>query len=296
MDSKEILSSVVGSDANGCFVIAEIGINHNGSVELAKRLIDMAVATRCDAVKFQKRTVEIVYPADVLDTPRESPWGKTTRDQKLGLELGEAEYDDIDAYCKERGIPWFASAWDIPSQRFLRKYHLRFNKIASAMLTHLDFLKVVAGEQKTTFLSTGMSTFADIDRAVDVFRSAKCPIILMHAVSVYPAQDDELHLNGIRALAERYNIPVGYSGHEVSPMPSIVAAALGAIVIERHITLDRAMYGSDQSASLEQRGLEIMVNEVKRLHMYLGNGEKTVSARELAVARKLRYFETNLNT
>jgi N-acetylneuraminate synthase len=295
MDSKEILSSIVGTDAKGCFVIAEIGINHNGSVGLAKQLIDMAVETGCDAVKFQKRTIEIVYPADVLDTPRESPWGKTTRDQKLGLELGEAEYDEIDAYCKERRIPWFASAWDIPSQRFLRKYPLRFNKIASAMVTHLDFLKVVAEERKPTFLSTGMSTFADIDRAVDIFRSAKCPVILMHAVSVYPAQDDELHLNGIRALADRYHMPVGYSGHEVSPMPSIVAAALGAIVIERHITLDRAMYGSDQSASLERRGLEILVNEVKRLREYLGNGEKTVSARELAVARKLRYFEANLS-
>ena len=272
------------------FIIAEIGINHNGDIEIAKQLIDMAKDAGCDAVKFQKRTIDIVYSKEYLDSPRESPWGTTQREQKEGLEFGKEEYDIIDAYCKEKGIDWFASAWDIESQKFLRQYELKYNKVASAMLTHTDFLKAAAEERKNTFISTGMSTYEDIDVAVDIFKANNCPFTLMHCVSVYPADDNELNLLGILELQRRYNSDVGYSGHEVSVLPSVLAVMLGAVAIERHITLDRAMYGSDQSASLERRGLEYVVRDVRRLTTILGDGEKKMLDKEREVAQKLRYF------
>jgi N-acetylneuraminate synthase len=272
------------------FIIAEIGINHNGVVNIAKKLIDMAKDCGCDAVKFQKRTVDIVYSEEVLDSPRESPWGTTQRAQKEALEFGKEEYDIIDEHCRQRGIDWFASSWDIESQMFLRQYHCKYNKIASPMLTNIPLLNVVAEECKPTFISTGMSTYDDVDKAVAIFREHECPFTLMHCHGTYPAREEDLNLSCIRTLRERYKCDVGYSGHEVSPMPSIVAAVLGAVAIERHITLDRAMYGSDQAASLEARGLSLLVDNAKSLPKLLGDGIKRVTAEEEANATKLRYF------
>jgi N-acetylneuraminate synthase len=250
----------------------------------------MAKNAGCDAVKFQKRSIDIVYSPEVLDTPRESPWGTTTREQKIGLEFGLSEYREIDKFCKEKRIEWFASAWDLESQKFLRQFNCKYNKIASAMLTHESLLREVASEKQKTFISTGMATFKEIDLAVDIFVKAKCEFTLMHTVSVYPCPDKDLNLNLIKTLQERYDCPVGYSGHESSPIPSIAAAALGITSLERHITLDRSMYGSDQSASLEKRGLEILVNGVRAIEIALGDGEKIFSENEKTVASKLRYW------
>lgn len=272
------------------FIIAEIGINHNGSLDIAKKLIDMAVDTGCDAVKFQKRTIDIVYSKEVLDTPRESPWGTTTREQKMGLEFGVEEYKEIDRYCKEKNIEWFASAWDVESQKFLRQFKCKYNKIASALLTHIPLLEEVASEKIHTFISTGMATFADIDKAVEIFKKHNCPFTLMHTVSVYPCPEEDLNLNMIHTLKEKYKCPVGYSGHETSPVPSIAAAAMGITALERHITLDRTMYGSDQSASLEKRGLEILVNGIRSVEKSLGDGKKEFGEAEQKVASKLRYW------
>lgn len=272
------------------YVIGEIGINHNGDLEIAKQLIDMAKRCGCDAVKFQKRTLDIVYTKELLDSPRESPWGTTQREQKEGLEFDEPDYDEIDRYCKEVGIDWFASAWDIPSQKFLRKYDLKYNKVASALVTHPDFLDVVAEEKKPTFLSTGMCTWEEIDRAVAIFKKHDCPLTLLHTVSEYPAPDEVLNIACMQTLRQHYGLPVGYSGHESSVSPSVVAAALGAVAIERHITLDRAMYGSDQSASLEEPGLRTMVNMIRKIPVALGDGEKRITKKEEGVAGKLRYW------
>lgn len=275
---------------NGIFVIAEIGINHNGDINIARQLMDLAKSAGCDAVKFQKRTIDIVYSPEVLETPRESPWGTTTRAQKQGLEFGKDEYDEIDSYSRLIGIPWFASAWDIPSQHFLRNYNLPYNKIASAMATHLEFLEEVASEKKPTFLSVGMCTDTDVDRAVAVFSDANCPIVLMHTISVYPCKEDQLNLKSIQSLREKYGVPVGYSGHESTVAPSLVAAVLGAVAIERHITLDRAMYGSDQAASLAPRGLHELVSDLRRFPSMLGDGVKKYAPGEESVAKKLRYW------
>ena len=272
------------------FIIAEIGINHNGSLDIAKKLIDMAVDTGCDAVKFQKRTIDIVYTKEVLDTPRESPWGTTTREQKMGLEFGVEEYKEIDKYCKEKNIEWFASAWDVESQKFLRQFKCKYNKIASALLTHIPLLEEVATEKLHTFISTGMATFADIDKAVEIFKKHNCPFTLMHTVSVYPCPEEDLNLNMIHTLREKYKCSVGYSGHETSPVPSIAAAAMGITALERHVTLDRTMYGSDQSASLEKRGLEILVTGVRSVEKSLGSGVKEFGEAEQKVASKLRYW------
>lgn len=273
-----------------CLVFAEIGINHNGDLGIAKQLIDMAVEAGCDAVKFQKRTIDIVYSPEVLAAPRQSPWGTTTKQQKEGLEFGKKEYDEIDAYCRDKGIAWFASAWDIPSQEFLRAYNLPYNKIASAMATHLDFVEVVAAEKKPTFLSVGMCTYDDVDKAVAILRKHDCPFTIMHTVSTYPCAEEDLNLLVMQELKKRYGVPVGYSGHEVSVSPSVMAAALGASVIERHITLDRAMYGSDQAASLEKPGLETLVAQIRKLPEVFGDGVKRFSDAEKAVAGKLRYW------
>ena len=271
------------------FITAEIGINHNGDIDIAKKLIDMAKATGCDAVKFQKRTVETVYDKETLDSPRESPWGKTTREQKLGLEFERNEYDIIDTYCKKLNIEWYGSAWDIESQLFLRSYNLKYNKIASAMLTDLEFLKKVAEEKKHTFIGTGMSTIEQIQKAVDVFMKYECPFELMHSNSSYPMKLEEANLKCIPMLKEKFNCNVGYSGHEtVSYLCCIVAASLGASSIERHITLSRALYGSDQSASLEKPGLERMVNGVRNVNAVLGDGIKKIWDSEIPVMKKLR--------
>ncbi len=271
-------------------VVAEIGINHNGEVGIAEELIDMAKGAGCDAVKFQKRTIEVVYSAEFLDSPRESAWGTTQREQKEGLEFGEEEYDRIDAYCRSVGIDWFASAWDLPSQEFLKRYPTKYNKIASPMITHLDLLKAVAEERKPTFISTGMSTYDDIDVAVETFTRHGCPFVLMHCVSEYPVPETSLNLMAINELRRRYGSPVGYSGHEVTMIPGVLAAMMGAVVVERHITLDRAMYGSDQAASLEKRGLELMVSYIRSIPLVMGDGVKRVTDGEMANARKLRYW------
>jgi len=273
------------------FFIAEIGINHNGRVDIAKQLINQAKAAGCDAVKFQKRTIDIVYSPALLAQKRDSPWGTTQREQKEGLEFGQDEYEEIDAYCGQLGISWFASAWDIPSQHFLRRYNCLYNKVASAMATNLPFLKEVASEKKPTFLSTGMCSFEDIDLAVDVFRTADCPIVLMHTVSTYPTAESDLNLSVINDLRERYALPVGYSGHETSVSPSIMAAMMGAVAIERHITLDRAMYGSDQAASLELPGLLNLLGAIRKISESIGDGVKRVLPAEELVAKKLRYWQ-----
>jgi len=276
--------------AEHCLVIAEIGINHNGDLDLAKKLIDLAKLCDSDVVKFQKRTIDIVYSQDVLDSLRESPWGTTQREQKEGLEFGQEEFDEIDAYCKSVGIDWFASAWDVPSQDFLSQYDLKYNKIASPMLTHVELLKAVADEGKPTFVSTGMSTYDDIDTAVEIFRDQDCPFVLMHCVSEYPLAEGDVNLRAIVELRRRYDCPVGYSGHEVSMIPGTLAALMGAVAVERHITLDRAMYGSDQAASLERPGLYKMVDYIRTVTTVMGDGTKQVSEAEVTNAKKLRYW------
>jgi N-acetylneuraminate synthase len=273
------------------YVICEIGINHNGDLDIARQLINMAVKYGCDAVKFQKRTIQIVYPESVLNTPRESPWGSTTRQQKEGLEFGWEQYQEIDRYCRERHIDWFASAWDSESQKFLRQFNPKHNKVASAMITHDRFLEEVASERKHTFVSTGMCTLEQLDKAVAIFKEKDCPLTLMHTVSIYPCKEEDLNLACLETFRKRYGVPVGYSGHEVSPIPSIIAVSLGAAAIERHITLDRTMYGSDQAASLEERGLEILIKGIQTCQVSLGDGKKDFSPAEQVVAKKLRYWE-----
>ena len=276
--------------AEHCYVIAEVGINHNGSLDIAKELIDMAADAGCDAVKFQKRTVDVVYTPETLAELRESPWGTTQREQKEGLELGKEEYDEIARYCGERGIDWFASAWDLDALEFVASYDPPHHKVASALVTNLEFVEAVADLGRHTFISTAMSDWDDIDRAVEVFRSKDTPFTLMHCVATYPMPDEEANLAAMLRMRERYECPVGYSSHEVGLICSVTAAALGATAIERHITLDRAMYGSDQAASLERPGLQRMLRDIRLLPQIMGGGDKRVTEEEAPVAAKLRYF------
>ena len=271
------------------FITAEIGINHNGDIEIAKQLIDMAKTAGCDAVKFQKRTVEKVYSKEILDSPRESPWGTTTREQKMGLEFNKEQYDVISEYCKQKNIEWYASSWDIDSQIFLRKYNLKYNKVASAMLTNNKLLEVVAEEKKHTFISTGMSTIDEIRKAVEIFRKHECPFELQHSNSSYPMNIEEANLRCIETLRKEFNCNVGYSGHEVAAYIVCVAAVmLGATSIERHITLDRSMYGSDQASSIEPIGLIRVVRDIRLIDKILGDGVKRVWPSEVQVMKKLR--------
>ena len=288
----ETVQQVAWQRTDEIFVIAEVGINHNGDMNVAKQLIDMAVKAGCDAVKFQKRTVDIVYTAEVLDAPRESPWGDTQRDQKQGLEFTLEQYQEIDSYCRDKGIVWSASAWDIPSLEFIEKFNPPFHKIASAMLTHRTFTEAVARKGRLTLVSTGMATIEIIDEVVEIFKSAGTPFVLLHTVSTYPSPESDLNLSMIHTLLKRYKVPVGYSGHEPSVSPSVVAAVLGATVIERHITIGRSMYGSDQAASLEENGLRQLVTTLRKIPKMLGTGEKDWAPGEKAVAEKLRYWET----
>lgn len=270
------------------FIVAEIGINHNGDIELAKKLIDWALLCGCDAVKFQKRTIDKVYKKEYLDSYRESPWGTTQRAQKEGLEFSKEEYDIIDNYCKEKHIEWFASAWDVDAQFFLRQYNLKYNKVASAMLVNEELLNMIAEEGKYTFIATGMSTYEEIDRAVEIFRAHSCPFELMHCNSTYPMKNEDANLKMIDTLRTRYGCSVGYSGHEVGRVVSLAAASLGATSIERHITLDRTMYGSDQAASLEVDDLQRLVKDIRTIEQALGTGEKFMSQAEEDVKKKLR--------
>lgn len=270
------------------FIIAEIGINHNGDVEIAKQLIDIAKIAGADAVKFQKRTIDLVYTSEFLNTYRESPWGDTQRAQKEGLEFGLAEYREIDDYCRKKKIEWFASAWDLESFNFLKQFDLKYNKIASAMVVYEDFLKAVAEEGKHTFISTGMTDYDSIDRVVDIFRSAHCPFELMHCVSTYPMADEDANLNCIKTLRKRYQCDIGYSGHEVGLAVSYAASALGVTSLERHITLSRAMYGSDQAASIEPVGLIQLIGAVRKIENAMGDGIRKVGKEEVSIAKKLR--------
>lgn len=269
-------------------IIAEVGINHNGDMGIAKQLIDAACDAGADAVKFQKRTIDLVYTEEFLNSKRESPWGDTQRHQKEGLEFGRDEYKEIDSYCLSKGINWFASAWDLESQLFLRQFKSKYNKIASAMIVYKDLLREVASEGRHTFISTGMSTIDDIDAAVKIFNDAKCPFELMHCVSTYPMNDDDANLNRISTLRKRYGCNIGYSGHEVGLTVSFAAAALGISSLERHITLDRAMYGSDQAASIEPSGFSKLIRGARLIERALGDGEINYQEKEVPIALKLR--------
>ena len=273
------------------FITAEIGINHNGDIDIAKKLIDSAKKSGCNAVKFQKRTIDKVYSKEILDAPRESPWGKTVREQKNGLEFEKSEYDQIDKYCFSNNIEWYASSWDVDSQNFLQQYSLKHNKIASAMLTNKKLLEVVAKEKKPTFISTGMSTMDEIQSAIDIFIKYECPFELQHSNSSYPMKLKEANIRCIDTLRKKFNCNVGYSGHEDSGyIVCIIAATLGATSIERHITLSRSMYGSDQSASLEFIGFERMVRDVKSTNLVLGDGIKRIWDSEIPAMKKLRVY------
>lgn len=269
-------------------IISEIGINHNGDMKIVKKLIDISSEAGCDAVKFQKRSIDKVYSEEILNSVRESPWGVTQREQKEGLELSFEDYSEIDDYCNFKKIQWFASAWDEESQIFLNKFNCNYNKIASAMIVDKNFLKQVAHEKKHTFISTGMSTMEQIGIAVNVFRDQKCSFELMHTVSTYPMPDSDANLLCIPMLKKKFDCDVGYSGHETGLSISYAAVALGASSIERHITIDRTMYGSDQAASIEPHGLRQLVGAIRKIENALGDGIKKITPGEIEVAKKLR--------
>jgi N-acetylneuraminate synthase len=273
------------------FVIAEAGINHNGDVDTALELIDLAARTGCDAVKFQKRDPDICVPDSMKPTLRETPWGTMTYlDYKKRIEFGANEYKLIAEHSRSRGIAWSASAWDIGSLEFLDDFDLPFNKIASALSTHIEFVQAVAKRGKLTYASVGMCSYEDIDKLVSIFQENHCQLVLMHTVSTYPASEVDLNLRMINTLGQRYGVPVGYSGHEPSVSPSIVAGVLGAVAIERHITLDRSMWGTDHSASLEEAGLTQLVTTLRKIPIVVGDGIKRNIPAEDAIASKMRYW------
>jgi N-acetylneuraminate synthase len=285
MSTIRIGNRLVGDD-QPCFIIAEIGINHNGDVDLAKRLISVALAAGCDAVKFQKRTIDVVYTAEELAKPRENPFGPTNGDLKYGLEFEEEEYEEISAFCKSVKMLWFASPWDEASVDFLERFQVPVYKVASASLTDDRLLRHVRATGKPIILSTGMSTYAEIDHAVEVL--GKDDLVLMHATSTYPANYNELNLRAIPTMAARYGVPIGYSGHETGIPTSVSAAALGACSVERHITMDRAMWGSDHAASLEPNGISRLVRDIRLWEQAKGDGIKRVYEREVPIIKKLR--------
>ena len=285
IDAVRIGNRMVG-DGSPCYIIAEIGINHNGDIDLARRLISVAVAAGCDAVKFQKRTVGVVYSAEELAKPRESPFGTTNGDLKLGLEFGHDTYRLIDRYCREVKMPWFASCWDEKAVDFIDQFDVPCYKIASASLTDDRLLRHTRSKGKPIILSTGMSTTQEIDHAVDVL--GREDLLLLHACSAYPAYYPELNLKAIPTLRERYRVPVGYSGHETGLPSTVATVALGACCVERHITLDRAMWGSDHAASLEPNGISKIVSYIRIVEQSLGDGVKRVVEREQPIIKKLR--------
>tara|TARA_A100001388_G_C28696743_1_gene464081 strand:+ start:254 stop:1090 length:837 start_codon:yes stop_codon:yes gene_type:complete len=277
----------------GIFIIAEIGINHNGDLNICKELIKTAKECGCDAVKFQKRNIYKVYSPEYLASSRQSPWGETQEDQKKGLEFNKNDYIEISNYCKKIDIEWFASAWDLDSQEFLNQFNCKYNKIASALIVYEQLLELVAKERKHTFISTGMSTYDDIQKAVDIFRKHNCSFELMHTVSTYPMNDRDANLNVIKTLREKFNCNVGYSGHENGLAISYAAAANGITSLERHITLDRCMYGSDQVASIEPNGLKQLVSTVRKIEMAMGDGIKRIVDDEVEISKKLRQHLQN---
>ncbi|MDA9794616.1 N-acetylneuraminate synthase family protein [Candidatus Pelagibacter sp.] len=273
------------------YLIAEIGINHNGSIKLAKKLIDLAAKYKFDAVKFQKRTPEIATPEDQKNKLRQTPWGEMTYFKyKKKIEFGLKEFREIDKYCKIKKIEWFVSCWDNPSIDFIKKFKTPYNKVASAMLTNTNFLENLAKEKKKTLISTGMSTIKDINKAVDIFKRNKCPYVIMHCVSQYPCPEEKLNLNLIKFYKKKFNCEVGYSGHESTVSPSLLAWFLGANYIERHITLDRAMWGTDQSASLSEDGMRSLASIIEKSPKILGNGIKKISKEDLELREKFKYW------
>lgn len=276
---------LVGDD-QPCFITAEIGINHNGDVQLAQKLVSAAVLAGCDAVKFQKRTVDFVFSREELARQRESPFGTTNGDLKRGLEFGEEEYREIDAYCKGHHIVWYASCWDEASVDFLERFEPPCYKIASASLTDHNLLRHHRATGRPLVLSTGMSTIEEIDAAVNVLGTRD--LVLLHCTSTYPAKTTELNLRAMSSIRVRYGVPVGYSGHEVGLATTVAAVALGACMVERHITLDRAMWGSDQAASVEPHGFSRLVRDIRAIEHAMGDGEKRVFESEQVVLEKLR--------
>jgi N-acetylneuraminate synthase len=285
MSTVKIGNKLVGED-QPCYIIAEIGINHNGDIDLAKRLVSVAVAAGCDAVKFQKRTIDVVYTADELAKPRENPFGTTNGDLKYGLEFDAEDYAEIATFCNSVKIPWFVSPWDEGSVDFMEEFDTPVYKIASASLTDDNLLKHIRKTGKPVIASTGMSTYAEIDHAVSVL--GKKDLVLMHTTSTYPANYDELNLRAIPTMAEKYGVPIGYSGHETGIPTSVAARVLGACMVERHITMDRAMWGSDQSASLEPNGISRLVRDIRLCESAMGDGIKRVYEREVPIIKKLR--------
>jgi len=274
------------------FIIGEIGINHNGDISIAKQLISSAAAAGANAVKFQKRTINVVYTKEELNKPRESPWGTINREQKEGLEFNKDQYNEINDYCKQKSIEWFASCWDMGSQKFIREYNLRYNKVASALLTNRSLVEEIASEKKHTFISTGMSTLDQIEKCVNIFEKNNCPYELMHCNSEYPLKHVRANLKTINTLRDRFKCDVGYSGHETDTAISTAAVVLGATSIERHITLDRCMYGSDQVSSIEIEKLRQLVSTIRKIEQALGDGVKVVTDKEKEIAKKLRTVDT----
>jgi len=275
------------------FVIAEIGTNHMGDIKIAKKLINVAKDAGCDAVKFQKKSVEKIYSDKFLDSYLESPWGTTQREMRLYREFSIKQFTEINEYCKKKKIFWFVSCWDLESQNEMKRFKTKYNKVASAMLTHHKLLETIAKEKKYTFISTGMSSLKDIENAIKIFKKFKCPFELMHCHSAYPMPKDEANLKLIPMLKKKFKCKVGYSGHETSATNvSIPAVTLGATSIERHITLDRTMYGNDQAASLEPEGIKRLVRDIRLVDKLLGDGEKRVWKSEIPAQKKLRQIFT----
>ncbi len=273
------------------FLIAEIGINHNGSIKLAKKLIDLASKYQFDAVKFQKRNPDISVPDSHKYKIRPSPWGEITYlEYKKKIEFGYKEFKEIDKYCKKKKINWFASPWDIESNNFLKKFNLKFNKVASAMLTNIPLLNHIAKTKRPTFISTGMSNLKDISKAIKIFRKNKCKFYLMHCVSAYPCPTENLNLQNIITLKNKFKCDVGYSGHESTVSPTLMAYSLGASIIERHITLDRSMWGTDQSASLSEQGIITLTNTLRKLYLAYGDGKKFLSKDDAKLLNKFKYW------
>lgn len=292
MRKEVIISNKTVGDNSPCFIIAEIGINHNGSLDLAKRMIDEAVIAGCDAVKFQKRTISKVYTPEELDIYRPNYYGNTNRDLKLGLELSYEDYCEIDEYCKTKSIMWFASCWDEDSVDFIEQFDVPCHKIASALLTDDSFLTKIKKTNKPVLLSTGMSTMEEIRHAVKLLGEEN--LVLFHCTSTYPNLHNEINLRVIEKLKEEFACPVGYSGHEKGLLPSVLSVQLGASSVERHITVDRTLWGSDQAASLEPEGLRRMVRDIREVKTILGDGEKVVYDSEIPIKKKLRKLSCNV--
>ncbi len=284
----KIGNKTIGDDFP-CYIIAEVGINHNGSLETAKKLIEKARAAGCDAVKFQKRTVEIVYTPEELAKPRENPFGPTNGDLKRGLEFGLKEYKEIDAYCKSIGIPWFASCWDEKSVDFITQFNPPCYKISSASLTDEKLLKYTRSKGKPIILSTGMSDMKMIERAANVL--GRDDLVIMHCTSTYPSANEELNLRGVLTLRDKFDVPIGYSGHEAGLFTTFAACVLGASVVERHVTLDRAMWGSDQAASVEPQGMIRLSENIRVWEQAKGDGQIRIYESEIPIMKKLRRAE-----